>query len=115
MNALSQDVIVQDMYKELNKKLKITLQPIVPFEMPVVWYEDLLNCIKNERPYVKLCWLRQLVELGVLLLGCQLIRIGPFFLAVKVSAMKCAITSSVLFFGNLPLKLSVRVIRLSAS
>ena len=58
MNALSQDVIVQDMYKELHKKLKITLQPIVPFEMPVVWYEDLLNCIKNERPYIKLCWLK---------------------------------------------------------
>ena len=58
MNALSQDVIVQDMYKELHKKLKITPQPTVPFEMPVVWYEDLLNCIKNESPYIKLCWLK---------------------------------------------------------
>ena len=58
LNALSHDVIVHDMYKELHKKIKITLQPIAPFEMPLVWYEGLLDCIKHESPYIKLCWLK---------------------------------------------------------
>ena len=58
MNALSKEVIVPDMYRELHNKLKTTLQPIAPFEIPIQWYDNLHKCLCEASPYIKLCWLK---------------------------------------------------------
>jgi hypothetical protein len=58
LHALATEQQVTDMYSELHKKAKITLQPIAPFSIPVQWYDELKQCLKYVKPYIKLCWLK---------------------------------------------------------
>ena len=58
LNALSKEVVVSDMYSELHKKLKVTLQPIAPVHIPINWFGDVQKCLSDTTPYIKLCWLK---------------------------------------------------------
>ena len=58
LKALSVDNKVCNMGLELHEKVKITLQPFAPFDIPNVWWNDLYSILRYASPYIKLCWLK---------------------------------------------------------
>ena len=43
---------------ELHKKVKVTLQPFAPFDIPNQWWEGLYRVLMSETTYIKNCWLK---------------------------------------------------------
>ena len=60
MSALSVDCRVLSLSDELHNKLKVTLQPFAPFDMPTaaIWWPDLYSALSRVSPYLKTCWLK---------------------------------------------------------
>jgi hypothetical protein len=58
LKALSVDNKVCNMGRELHEKVKITLQPFAPFDIPVDWWDDLYSILRYASPFIKLCWLK---------------------------------------------------------
>ena len=59
--ALTVENSVSSLSAELHEKLKITLLPLAPFEIPTNWFECLCPELEKETPYIKTCWLRTVV------------------------------------------------------
>ena len=58
LHALSVQYKVPNLYIEFHKKVKVTLQPIAPFDIPTQWWEGLYNILRSEPTYIKCCWLK---------------------------------------------------------
>ena len=58
LEALSSEFRVSSLSAELHTKVKITLDPLAPYEMPTDWFPGLHNELMKQTPYIKTCWLR---------------------------------------------------------
>ena len=58
LQALSVDSKVHSIGLEMHEKVKITLQPFAPFDIPVQWWDELYSVLKRVSPYIKLCWMK---------------------------------------------------------
>ena len=56
--ALSIAFRVDSLRVELHEKVKITLLPLSPFEIPFFWFEGLHFELRKQTPYIKVCWLK---------------------------------------------------------
>ena len=58
--ALSSEFKVSSLSAELHEKVKITLQHLAPFEIPLNWFGGLSCELERQTPYIKVCWLRSI-------------------------------------------------------
>ena len=58
LEALSTEVRVSSLAAEIHEKVKVTLLPFAPFDLPFGWFEGLHFELKKQTPYIKICWLR---------------------------------------------------------
>ena len=56
--ALTIEFRVNSLAVELHEKVKTTLLPLAPFDMPIGWFEGLHLELRKQTPYIKTCWLR---------------------------------------------------------
>ena len=58
VQTLSIDCKVSNLASELHEKVKITLQPFAPFDIPNQWGEEVLACLSRATSYIKTWWLK---------------------------------------------------------
>ena len=58
LSALSVENKVSSLAVEMHEKVKITLQPFAPFDIPFFWWEGLYSELMKVTPYIKTCWLK---------------------------------------------------------
>ena len=58
LHALSLQYKVPNLYFEFHRKVKVTLQPFAPFDIPNFWWEPLYSVLQGESTYIKCCWLK---------------------------------------------------------
>ena len=58
IQILSIDRKVRNLASELREKVKVTLQPIAPSDIPNQWGEEVLACSSKATSSMKTCWLK---------------------------------------------------------
>ena len=61
LEAFSIEARVNSLSVEIRKKARISLLPFAPFWFPNGWFERLHIVLREETPYIKICWLRTIV------------------------------------------------------
>ena len=102
IQILSIDCKVSSLASESHEKVKITLQPFAPCDIPNQWGEEVLACLSKATSYIKTCWLKTITGAWCISVACIHMKVEAVFLGAWILLMSCVITRLVPFSGNLP-------------